>query len=833
MTNSKEAINLSNQIWNSFSTAGNDISPNDYHVVLFLLSLRSYHIDYGKYNPTDPITVLNIYIQTGNFKFGSKNQNATVLFNTYIPLIEKMGIDKVESFIDSLRLYDSAKVLMHYSEIFELLLRKCIKSSNKRADYSLPIEINLLISKLKSLPLNSEIYNPFAGYASFGLFEGVKNTSLFGDNSSTYMGQEKDESTWAIGYLRLLAHRSSKKKQIEIGDSINDWNPKNLNFDLVIAAPPLGLKLTPPIHGKFGIINYAEHFFIEKGIETLKSNGVLIAVISNNKLTSEGSEKNLREYIIGNDILEMIISVPSELLAQTNIPLSILVINKNKGIKGKVRMVDASNFITSLKNEKKLDYKSVIQLIESNTNTDSQIFMKNEEIINNDFVLTPSRYLFVNKFLELAPGNEIVKLGDLVATVSRNRINTPEIGKLIRIRDLKDDNLQYSLELQNIEKNEIPNIAQKIDESCLLIALRWKTIKPTYFNFTGESIFITNDVLALKVDESKIDLEYLINEMHSEYVLNQIDAYRTGTVIPSLKRNDLLKFNIIVPSLAEQKAKIEGIKEAYILSKKKEIQLQQELLGLKDESFREFASIKHTFRQYLNALQSNVAGTKKFISNNEGNQITLDMTYSKNLNKTFGEHLSGLEGTIHSMSKMLTSFENSDHFVSGTKLNLLKIVLEAQNRFKNTDLFKFEKAYVDTDSFTMFDDTVLDPLVSFNEDDFFIVYSNVVSNAMDHGFKDKTKKYAIRTSIAFDDKDKMCVLEVSNNGEPMPKEFTLRHLTTRGEKTTNSNGTGMGGADIKALLNKYGGTLDIINEEEEAFPVTYILKLPYHYEFTL
>ncbi|WP_431244240.1 hypothetical protein ACQ9BO_07715 [Flavobacterium sp. P21] len=64
-----------------------------------------------------------------------------------------------------------------------------------------------------------------------------------------------------------------------------------MNFDLVIATPPLGLKLTPPIYGKFGRINNAEHFFIEKGIESLKTNGVLIAVISNNKLTSTGSEK--------------------------------------------------------------------------------------------------------------------------------------------------------------------------------------------------------------------------------------------------------------------------------------------------------------------------------------------------------------------------------------------------------------------------------------------------------------------------------------------------------------------------------------------------------------
>ncbi|WP_431244238.1 hypothetical protein ACQ9BO_07705 [Flavobacterium sp. P21] len=67
----------------------------------------------------------------------------------------------------------------------------------------------------------------------------------------------------------------------------------------------------------------------------------------------------------------------------------------------------------------------------------------------------------------------------------------------------------------------------------------------------------------------------------------------------------------------------------------------------------------------------------------------------------------------------------------------------------------------------------------------------------------------------------------------MPNNFTLKHLTTRGEKTTDSKGTGMGGADIKAILHKYNGTLDISKQEEELFSVTYIMKLPYQYEFTL
>ena len=87
-------------------------------------------------------------------------------------------------------------------------------------------------------------------------------------------------------------------------------------------------------------------------------------------------------------------------------------------------------------------------------------------------------------------------------------------------------------------------------------------------------------------------------------VLEQINSVLIGSTIQSVGVSDLMQIKINVPSMEEQKAKVEGIKQAFLESKKRELAYQQQLLGLTDESFREFASIKHTFRQYLNALKS-------------------------------------------------------------------------------------------------------------------------------------------------------------------------------------------------------------------------------------
>ncbi|MBK7390178.1 MAG: hypothetical protein IPI23_14225 [Bacteroidetes bacterium] len=132
------------------------------------------------------------------------------------------------------------------------------------------------------------------------------------------------------------------------------------------------------------------------------------------------------------------------------------------------------------------------------------------------------------------------------------RITEDQSGKFVRIRDLKENALDHLLNLDTVEEVDIPRQAQKISESCLLLASRWKTLKPTYFIYTGTSIYVSPDTLIFKPDESKCDLVYLINELYSGYVAEQLDSYRTGSVIPMIRKEDLLSIIISLPSLDDQ-----------------------------------------------------------------------------------------------------------------------------------------------------------------------------------------------------------------------------------------------------------------------------------------
>jgi type I restriction enzyme M protein len=202
--------------------------------------------------------------------------------------------------------------------------------------------------------------------------------------------------------------------------------------------------------------------------------------------------------------------------------------------------------------------------------------------------------------------------------------------------------------------------------------------------------------------------------------------------------------------------------------------------------------------------------------------ISLDDIYSTKLNQTFSDHLMSIEDTITALSKLLETDKESLNSSKVECLNLIDLVKGAHKLF-HQDTFEFELE-IDKNSFGS-NEKDINPLIDINNEDFSNLFSNIVSNAIDHGFKN-TNGNIIRSLISYDTAKESCLLEVSNNGIPIPEKFSFQHLTTRGEKTTDSKGTGIGGADIKDIVAKYNGEFGLIKDVDSPFPVTYKISFP-------
>ena len=152
------------------------------------------------------------------------------------------------------------------------------------------------------------------------------------------------------------------------------------------------------------------------------------------------------------------------------IPLIILVINKKKERPGKVRFIKADKFVEVRgPREKFLNDYALNSLIHGHrVDEDALRIIDNAEIKAFDYNLNVPRYF--QKEIELANNEQLVKLKDILEYVRGQRGNLPDNGKLIRIRDIRDDKVDFRLKVSEIEDVELrkPDIHQ-INETCLLL----------------------------------------------------------------------------------------------------------------------------------------------------------------------------------------------------------------------------------------------------------------------------------------------------------------------------------------------------------------------------
>lgn len=799
---------LQSKLWEIFGILRNEpLSGIDYYTILPILSAFN-----------DGIVSYNLVINQESIydiildSISNKKHQSFEIYNSILPCFENqlksISINGLKKILELLEGIDKEMFRANFANIFDNFLYKISESLGKHDKESIQQpELTNFILELANLKQQSKVYNPFAGVASFGVYLSEVNY---------YFGQELNQKTWALGVLRILAHKKQNECTLELQDSFLAWPIESKKFDLVVSHPPNGLR--SPFNFTAQSI---EHFLIDKSLQSLTADGKIISILPKGFLSSGEKEQKLLHFLLDEDLIDTIISLPDELFHNVGIPLIILVISKKKERPGKVQFIRTDKFIESIDSKfKRLNYSALINLIHSAKPSDDILRLIDiEQIKSLGYNINLSRYFL--REIKLENGERLVKLSDILESFEGSKLNIPEYGKLVQTIHLTDDLVDYRLNLSKIKDGKLKGFkASFINESCLLLSTRLKTLKPTYFVFEETPIYKRQDMLAFKVNQSVVDYEYLIGELRSEYFQEQLDAFRKGGLISYVAKGDLLELKVKLPSILVQRARIEGVKRAFIKARENEIKLQAELLGLREDIFNDFASLKHTFRQYLSALKSNLSGTIKYIGKKNGTSISLEDTYSEKLNLTLGEHLLSMSSTISSLSKLVEQDEIKSRDIR--EFNLTNLLERAQYRFQD-EIFTFDYKI---DHNTFLTSGIHEPYwIEIVEDDFFKIFSNIVSNAIDHGFKE-AKGNIIRIELRFNPEKNYWVLEVSNNGKPIPSDFTFKKLTTRGEKTTDSRGTGLGGADIKKIVSRYSGQFELITDSNSLFPVTYKISLP-------
>lgn len=675
----------------------------------------------------------------------------------------------------------------YYNELFDATIKR-EQEGKTYGTFVQPIEVTKLVCKLVNYT-GGIVYNPFAGIASYGIELNAKDK---------YYGQEINPAFWAIGALRLL-ESNNELINYTCADSVDEWLSTHL-VDLIISTPPFDTTTKESEMSSLHSSNVYTSFrdmFLRRAFSGLTENGILIGAFPAKSLA-------LHEYsnVIDNDYLDTVVMLPENLFPQTAVSTVILKFSKKKQNKGKVKMVDGSSFFRKDRRNNRLEWENLLEAISRN---DCQ-FVKtvtNKDIAEKHYDISPSLYLFdISTIVEIPVGFELKKMRELIFDSFNNNYK-PVSSEVRRVMcyNLRGNRFVVNKTFEELTPNLLNHSRVLVlDKDALLLATKGP-LSPTYFHHSEDfkvGFTIQNTICAYQFNTDLVYPEYLVSELCKEYISEQ---RKQGV--------EILDLSVLLPTIDLQKLLFNNELNLYKTLEAKAITLETALKKERERMFELLSMRKHRINPYFSGLQDNLD-----LIEDEFNENEL-IAFNHMINDDYSVK-DAFYNIKESLSEMKTLFKDlTSELVVGTKeeFDIIQFFIQFNYVRKNPNI------HFHVDTFPKSD--MSNCIVLFNEDNLREVLENIVENAEKHALDYNNNKVRI---CYYKESDK-CVIDILNNGEPLPNNFDEKLSFALGYTIGGKQGTGKGLARVKQICDELGAEISWCNNADDEYPVGMRLKL--------
>lgn len=619
-------------------------------------------------------------------------------------------------------------------------------------------------------------------------------------------------------------------------------------YDAFIAFPPFRVEGTKSLTSGIRRKTFLAEEAMVDGLTLTAPTGKVV-ILAELSFLFDTRAKEARTVLLEQDLLETIITLPAGMIHQTGVKSCLIILNKEKTASQQVRLVDAHGFRKQLNVRKfGLDTKELLEAIQSNQLiADTAITISVKDILQNEAALDPGRYFFHEQYEEAHYDEQLIPLGHIVDLPSRpgngldvERISLITPGSLksswrdgilteVEISDLKKL-IEHRGQSYSIAKGELIFLANTFGAQYVL--------KPTFGNFTS-GVAYQNAVTALVIkDKNQVDVSYLLQELSSDFVNNQLRLLSNGAVIPRISQKDLLSIRVRIPSSTrEQQERVIRTIEAQQAMSPLIDHLQKQLAQREQEIFEEFNIFKHNFGKPFRQFRNTIYLLEKYLNRKSANGESISMTEQISLTSTtLGECLELLNNNLDTAFQHLLSTEKVTDFSSTEQefkeVDLKKFIFnKVAPLFQNDPEFEFDFVFAVGDY--PFSDGLYNYVAKVNEGTLLNVFQNFIDNAKHHGLqKIQHKKMRLLVREFNSEYDKLggsintLIFSVQNNGTPLPPNFKIDNFIMKGFSFGPYAGTGLGGYSIHRTIEKHGGDL-WLDDPDIGYTVSFSFDIPY------
>ncbi|WP_027377934.1 type I restriction-modification system subunit M [Kaistella palustris] len=339
-----------------------------------------------------------------------------------------------------------------FGDAYEFLINNYAANAGKSGgEFFTPQNVSHLIARLamhKQEKVN-KIYDPAAGSGSL-LLQAKKQ---FENHiiEEGFFGQEINHTTYNLARMNMFLHNINYDKfDIALGDTLTEPHfGDDKPFDAIVSNPPYSVNwkgsddptlINDERFAPAGVLapkSKADFAFVLHALSYLSSRGRAAIVCFPGIFYRGGAEQKIRKYLVDNNYVETVISLPPNLFYGTTIAVNILVLSKNKK-DPKTQFIDASgeSFYKKVTNNNILEdhhIDTIMEIFDAKENVEyTAVTVDNKLIAGNDYNLSVSSYV------EAKDTREVLNIDDLnrelattVETITSLRFSIANIIKEI------------------------------------------------------------------------------------------------------------------------------------------------------------------------------------------------------------------------------------------------------------------------------------------------------------------------------------------------------------------------------------------------------------------
>jgi len=358
-----------------------------------------------------------------------------------------------------------------FATIFEYLIKDYNKDGGgKYAEYYTPHAVAKIMADIlvTESVRNVSCYDPSAGSGTLLM----SLAHAIGEDRCSIYSQDISQKSSSLLRLNLilnnLVHSISNIVQ---GNTIKDPYHKGATdqlekFDFIVSNPPFNLDFSDwrddidsktnndrffagipkvPPKKKDSMAIYT--LFIQHIIYSLNKNGKAAIVVPTSFVTKSGIPKLIREHIIEEEILEGVVSMPSNIFANT--PTSVSIIFLNKSAK-KIVLIDASKLGSIIKengNQKTIlstqEETNIITTFNSKQSvSDFSVALEPSSIRNKNYSFSAGQYFDVKiEYSKVSPDDFKKKLNSLLSDLENSESKSATLKKniIINLKNISYD----------------------------------------------------------------------------------------------------------------------------------------------------------------------------------------------------------------------------------------------------------------------------------------------------------------------------------------------------------------------------------------------------------